>query len=145
MADIQVEHSTSGLTEQMRRFLAEHRLMVLATGGPTGAPNVSTVVYAYDGNDVVVSSKRYTAHSRNIARVPEVAFVVNDGRAQLMVYGRAAVIADDPERLELSKRVFRRFNPDTDKPGQDEAIRARLDAEQRTVIRIVPGRGHINP
>ena len=151
MAEITAEQSRDGLTEQMDAFLKDHRLMVLATTGTDGAPKVSTVLYHYDGDDIVISSKQYTAHTRNVRRQPTIGFVVNDGRAQLIVYGRAEVLENDPERLDLTKRVMGRMGGGGDAPSpgeqakQDAESIKRLDEQERTVIRIQPERGQINP
>lgn len=151
MSEITAEQSREGLTEQMDSFLEGHRLMVLASAGNNGAPNVSTVLYHYDGADIVVSSKQYTAHTRNIHRQPQVSFVVNDGRAQLIVYGEAQVIDADPERMDLTKRIMGRMGAGAEalspeeQAKQDAETIKRLDEQERTVIRIRPTRGQINP
>lgn len=151
MAEITAEQSRDGLTKQMDTFLKGHRLMVLATGGKDGAPKVSTVLYQYDGDDIVISSKQYTAHTRNIRRQPSVGFVVNEGRGQLIVYGRAEVFENDPERLDLTKRIMGHMGQPAqvtspeERAKQDAETIKRLDEQERTVIRIKPERGQINP
>jgi PPOX class probable F420-dependent enzyme len=123
------------LTPEADRYLREHRLAVLATGRRDGSPQVSHVLYDYDGSDVAVSVKTYTAKWHNALRRPRVAMLVHDGRAQLVLYGRAQGVAEDPERIELLARLARRKDPDT--VVEDDFV-ARMDAERRTVLRIIP-------
>ena len=62
-------------------------------------------MYHYDGSDILTSVKSYTAKWNNALRQPKVALLVNDGRKQLVIYGDAEGIADDPERNELTRRM----------------------------------------
>lgn len=125
-------------TDEQFAFLTGHTQAVLATGKRDGSPQVSTVVYAVDGQQIVVSAKSYTSKYRNAARQPNVALAVNDGHAQLVVYGTAETIEDDPLRAELTAKVFEAMtgNPIDDLAG----IVPMLDEQQRTVIRITANR-----
>jgi PPOX class probable F420-dependent enzyme len=123
------------LNDAHRKFLKEHHLAVLATGRSDGSPQVSTVMYDYDGIDVAISIKSYTAKWKNVLRQPKVGLVINDGRKQLIVYGTAKAVADDPERMELTQRVFRRVSGQ--EPGAPEQLKPVLDEQKRTAIRIV--------
>jgi hypothetical protein len=103
---------------------------------------VSTIRYDYDGADIVISIKSYTAKWKNVLAQPKVGIVVNDGRKQLIVYGVAEAIDGDPDRLALHKRLTRgqgRYGG-----GSDEEITARLDEDERTALRIVPRRALMN-
>jgi len=130
------------LTPEQEDYLREHRIAVLATGRRDGSPQLSHVLYDYDGTDIVISVKSFTAKWHNAMRQPRVALLVHDGRAQLVVYGRAVGVAVDPERLDLLVRLARRRTGD---PGfeADDAFRAKADAERRTVLRVVPESGYL--
>jgi PPOX class probable F420-dependent enzyme len=123
--------------------LAQHQLAVLATGRKDGSPQVSHVVYDWNGRDLVMSVKSFTAKWKNALRQPRVGLLVHEGRKQLVLYGRAEGIADDPERTDLTLRVFRRL---TSKPDlqADEAFVKTLDEQERTVLRFVPEKAHMN-
>ena len=131
------------LTPEQDQFLRDHHLGVLATSSRKDrSPQVSTIRYDYDGADIVISVKSYTAKWKNVLRQPKVGLVVNDGRKQLIVYGTAEAIDRDPERLALHKRLSRgrgRYGE-----GSDEEIVRRLDEDERTVLRIVPRRALMN-
>jgi PPOX class probable F420-dependent enzyme len=133
----------SVLTPEQEHFLSQHQLAVLATGRKDGSPQVSHVVYDWNGRDLVMSVKSYTAKWKNALRQPRVALLVHEGRKQLVLYGRAEAVAEDPDRAELTLRVFRRLTKNPDLPG-DEAFVATLDEQQRTVLRFVPEKAHMN-
>ena len=130
------------LTDIQRNFLKEHRLAVLATGRSDGSPQVSTVMYDYDGTDITISIKRYTAKWKNVLRQPKVGLVINDGRKQLIVYGTAKAVEADPERMELTRRLFRRVTGQ--EPGPAEELKPVLDGQQRTALRIIPESAFMN-
>lgn len=129
--------STAVMTEAQERFLREHRLAVLATGRRDGSPQVSTIYYDYDGTDIVISVTSDRWKWKNAVRQPKVALLVNEGRQQLILYGTAEGITDDPDRLELTKRLRRRGG--TDFPD-DATFAAQLNEAHRTILRITPDR-----
>ena len=130
------------LTDTQRNFLKEHRLAVLATGRGDGSPQVSTVMYDYDGTDIAISIKRYTAKWKNVLRQPKVGLVINDGRKQLIVYGTAKAVEADPERMELTRRLFRRVTGQ--EPAPAEELKPVLDGQERTALRIIPESAFMN-
>jgi len=131
------------ITEEQETYLKDHQYAVLATGRADGSPQVSQVVYDWDGTDIVISAKSYTAKWKNALRQPKVALLVHDGRQQLIVYGTTECIDQDPLRAELTIRLYRTF---MEKPEMqiDSDFIARLDREQRTVLRITPDKVFMN-
>lgn len=123
----------SPYTDEQRAFLRTHSQAVLATGRRDGSPQLSTVVYALDGDDVIVSTKRYTAKWRNAQRQPRVALLVGEGHKQLVLYGAATGIADDPARAALTAKVFAAMSGKAVAP---ESLAGVLDEQQRTILRI---------
>jgi PPOX class probable F420-dependent enzyme len=130
------------LSEEQETFLREHRIAVLATGRKDGSPQVSHILYDWDGRDLVISVKSYTAKWKNVLRQPRVALLVHDGRKQLLLYGRAEAIDEDPERIRLTARVFTRI---TGKPTEvTDDFLAAMNAQKRTVLRVVPEKASMN-
>lgn len=136
LADLAAEGIATLASDDQRNFLKEHHLAVLATGRNDGSPQVSTVMYDYDGTDFAISIKSYTAKWKNVLRQPKVGLVINEGRKQLIVYGTAQAVEADPERMELTRRVFRRVTGD--EPGAAEQLKPLLDGQKRTALRIIP-------
>lgn len=135
--------TTSTFTDEQLAFLRAHHQAVLATGHRDGSPQVSTVVYAVDGEHLLISAKSSTSKFRNAARQPKVAVVVNEGHAQLVVYGTAETIADDPLRAQLTAMVFAALTGEAiDDPT---GLVPMLDEQQRTVIRVTADRVLFNP
>jgi PPOX class probable F420-dependent enzyme len=124
------------LNDAQQTFLKAHHLAVLATGRNDGSPQVSTVMYDYDGVDIAISIKSYTAKWKNVLRQPRVGLVVNDGRRQLIVYGTARAVDADPERMDLTRRLFRRVSGK--EPGPTAELKPLLDHQRRTALRITP-------
>jgi len=122
-------------TVEQEEFLRSHRIAALATGRRDGSPQLSHVVYDYDGCDIAISVKSYTAKWKNALRQPRVALLVHEGRSQLVIYGRAEAISRDPERIELTARVFKRITGKDDFDVTDE-FSASMNEQKRTVLRI---------
>lgn len=131
------------LTEEQETYLKNHLYAVLATGRADGSPQVSQIVYDWDGTDIVISAKSYTAKWKNALRQPKVALLVHDGRQQLIVYGTAECIDQDPLRAELTIRLYRTFKQKPEMQIDSDFI-ARLDREERTVLRITPEKVFMN-
>jgi nitroimidazol reductase NimA-like FMN-containing flavoprotein (pyridoxamine 5'-phosphate oxidase superfamily) len=94
-----------------RRILAENRYLTLATADEGGQPWASPVWFAVESpRQVLWASKPGTRHSQNVARRPEVAFVVYDSSrppgeaAALYVAAVAAEVSDD--EVELAAASF---------------------------------------
>ena len=120
-----------------RAFLDDHVWAVLATGRRDGSPQQSMIGYAVDPDGrLLVSAKSYTAKWNNAVRLPSVSLTVPDGRAHLVVYGKAEAIGTDPLRAELTAQVFAALSG---APAPDpSSIIGMLDEQQRTVLRITP-------
>lgn len=137
------EEASKVLTPEQETYLREHVWATLGTGRKDGSPQLSMIAYEYDGTDIAISIKSYTAKWKNILRQPKVAMLVHDGRKQLIIYGTAKAVDEDPERRELIKRVMARHRGghiDLD----DETISKMLDERQRTALRIVPEKAFMN-
>lgn len=85
----------------------------------------------------------YSAKWRNVGRRPRVAVLVNEGRAQLVVYGAAEQVSEDPERVDRY-RVHRTQTHgkggEMGLPREGDAFRDMLDAGNRAMLRITPER-----
>jgi PPOX class probable F420-dependent enzyme len=135
--------SNDVLNEEQQAFLRSQKIAVLATGRRDGSPQVSHIVYDFDGHDIAISVKSYTAKWKNALRQPKVALLVHDGRKQLVIYGRAEAIAEDPDRIALTARVFARLSGKPEIEVTDEFV-AGMDAQKRTVLRVIPEKATMN-
>ncbi len=129
-------------TREQEAFLEARKWAMLATGRRDGSPQVSMVAFNWDGKHLLVSVKRDTAKWHNAKRQPRVALLVHEDRKQLVVYGRAEAIDQDPERAELSLPVFRKVMGKAVPLG--EAFVRHLDEQKRTILRIIPEKAFMN-
>lgn len=127
------DFANGALDTEQEAFLLAHRIAVLATGRRDGSPQVSQVLYEYDGNDVAMSVKSYTAKWKNILRQPRVALLVHEGRKQLILYGNARPIDSDPERIQKTLRVFRKLTDNPDFEADADFVSSMND-QKRTVL-----------
>jgi PPOX class probable F420-dependent enzyme len=141
-------------TPEQDDFLSSHVLAVLATSRRDGSPQISTNNYSYDGEYIYFSVTTSRAKWVNALRQPRVAVAVNEGRKQLVVYGVAEGITDDPLRLRLFRKhsAFTRANGGTNlgdralpvPPGDDAEYARQLDEAGRVLLRITLAKVLIN-
>ncbi|MPZ98846.1 MAG: TIGR03618 family F420-dependent PPOX class oxidoreductase [Dehalococcoidia bacterium] len=128
----------SVLTPEQDEFLRTQRLAVLGTGRRDGSPQLSTIYYDYDGSDILISVTSDRWKWKNAVRQPRVALLVNDGRKQLIVYGRAEGIEDDAGIVAGHRRLRARAGREA--PSDDATFLEELRADHRVVLRITPER-----
>jgi PPOX class probable F420-dependent enzyme len=129
---------TMTLTPEQDAYLREHRLAVLGTGRRDGSPQLSTIMYDYDGRDVVISVTSDRAKWKNAVRTPRVALLVPDGRRQLVVYGRADAVADEPGIVAGHRRI--RAAMGRPFAGSDADLARELREQRRVILRVAPER-----
>ena len=123
------------LTQAEQKFLAGHRLAMLATVGPDGGPQNKPVGYAYNDElgtiDIYGLNMAQSAKYRNVARQPLVALVVDNPsgvgpEAQFLeIRGQAeTTTAEAPpfpggsaEIIRIHPRRIVALNIDPDQPG----------------------------
>lgn len=130
------------LNPEQDQYLREHSMGVLGTGRRDGSPQLSMVMYDYDGADVVISVASDRAKWKNALRQPNIALLVPDGRRQLVVYGTAEGVTSDPARSDGTKRVRARIGRPFE--GDDADLAQELDEAKRVILRFEPGRAFMN-
>lgn len=120
-------------------YVRERSLGVLGTGRQDGSPQLSMVSYLYDGEHIVISVTRDRAKYANARRQPRVAFLVPDGRAQVVVYGTADIL-DGAERDEAILAIREHQGDPLPADYPRERFSQRLDELGRVVLRIKPER-----
>ena len=131
------------LTDEQRDYLDRNLLCMLATSRRDGSPQVSTLHYSLQDDGIYVGVTRDSAKWHNAGRQPRVALLVNEGRAQVVVYGTAEQVGDDPERVDR----YRAHRTQTHGKGgelglplEGDAFRELLDSGNRAMLRITPER-----
>jgi PPOX class probable F420-dependent enzyme len=130
------------LTADQETYLREHSLGVLGTGRGDGSPQLSMIVYDYDGTDIVISVTSDRAKWKNAVRQPKVALLVPDGRKQLILYGTAEGVTDTEARNALTKRLRARIGRPFE--GSEDDLTRELDEAHRVILRVTPERCFMN-
>lgn len=99
------------LTSKQLGFLKAHEVCRLATASRDAKPHVVPVIYALDGEDVVVAIDYKTKKLKNLRENKQVALVVDDYRPNhaVMVEGECEVLERGKEYLRLLQILFDRF------------------------------------
>lgn len=95
----------SGLTSEMRAFLAERRFGVLATVGVTGAPRQTVMWFLLEADEILFNTARGRRKPEHLAREPRVSVLVEDGYRYVGVSGTVRLIED----RETTQRDIRRI------------------------------------
>ena len=131
------------LTDEQRAYLDRNLLAVIATSKRDGTPQLSTVHYSMQDDGIYVGVGRDSAKWHNAARQPRVALLVNEGRAQVVVYGAAEQVGDDPERVDRYRAHRTQTHgkgSEMGMPPEGDAFREQIDAGNRALLRITPDR-----
>jgi PPOX class probable F420-dependent enzyme len=127
-------------SEEASAFLLEGtRTGKLGTTTREGAPHVSPVWFALDGEEIVFTTGRDRVKGQHIRRDPRVAVLVDDERppfAFVHVRGRADLAENAPDLLEWATRIAGRYMG----PHQAEAYGRRNAVPEELLVRIRPER-----
>ena len=99
------------LTAKQLAFLRAHEVCRLATASRDARPHVVPVIYALDGESVVVAVNYGTKKLRNLRENRKVALVVDDYHPNhaVMVEGDCEVLEKGKEYLRLLRLLFDRY------------------------------------
>jgi PPOX class probable F420-dependent enzyme len=99
------------LTTRELSFLKSHELCRLATVSKDSRPHVVPVIYALDGENIVIAVDYGTKKLKNLKQNKKVALVVDEYRPNhaVMVEGDCEILERGKEYLRLLKILFDRF------------------------------------
>ncbi len=99
------------LTPKQLKFLKKHEVCRLATASKDARPHVVPVIYALDGDDVVIAVDYGTKKLRNLRENNRVALVVDEYHPNhaVMVEGECEVFERGKEYVRLLQVLFDRF------------------------------------
>ena len=125
--------------EERKKFLAEHRLCVVAYARQGGPPSLSPVYYAMDGDDILISTTASRAKAKAIRRGAQVSICVLGEQMPfpyLTVYGRGRI--EDTNVVETMMKVGERMTGNPVPEAARPAIERRAQDEGRVVLRVTP-------
>ncbi len=100
------------LSSRELKFLKSRELCRLATASKDAKPHVVPVIYALDGEDVVIAIDYKTKKLKNLRENPRVALIVDEFHPNrgLMLEGDCQIFERGKEYLRLLKILFDRFD-----------------------------------
>ena len=123
----------------IQSYLATKDVVLLGTVSPSGAPLITPMWFLHDPDAITMISVDGLAKVTNVRRDPRVCVVAESGtRADIRsvtVHGRAAFLADTPERRALADRFHAKYRPDLERLWGGRAM-----PSNRVMFRIAPAR-----
>jgi PPOX class probable F420-dependent enzyme len=118
------------LSPKALSFLKSHELCRLATASKDAKPHVVPVIYALDGDDIVIAIDYGTKKLGNLRQNNRVALVVDDYHPNhaVMVEGECEILERGKEYLRLLQVLFDRFETYRKHPwgeGESPILRVR--------------------
>lgn len=121
------------LSTAARAFLSEVQFAVLATVGPDGTPQQTTMWYELRDDIIMMNSTRSRVKTRNIERDPRISICVSDGYRYITIAGRATLDADQATaQADIRALAIRYHGPEK---GARQAEQ-QFSKEQRVTIRL---------
>jgi len=99
------------MNDAQLRFLKKHELCRLATASKGAVPQVTPVIYAVDGEDVIVAVDYGEKKLENLRENPRVALVVDEfhpNRA-VAIQGSCEILERGQEYLRLQRLLYEKF------------------------------------
>jgi PPOX class probable F420-dependent enzyme len=102
--------------EELRAFLAEHRVVSVATIGPGGRPHLVPLWYAVDGVELRGWTYAKSQKAKNLERDPRATIQVEDGELYhelrgVMMECDVSIERDPAEVAKYGVALFERFVP----------------------------------
>jgi PPOX class probable F420-dependent enzyme len=131
---------------ELRDFLAEQKIVSVATIGPNGRPHLVPLWYVVDGGDLRGWTYAKSQKAKNLERDPHATLQIEDGvdYADLrgVMFECDVEIETDPDKVaDYGMALFARYGPGDDGELPDEVRQMVLkQAEKRIGLRFVPTR-----
>jgi PPOX class probable F420-dependent enzyme len=121
------------LSAKARAFLKEKRFAVLATINQDGTPQLTTMWYELQGDEIMMNTKVGRAKEHNLRRDQRIAICVEDEYHYVTLSGTAQLIDDQATAQADIKRLAERYhNPE--KAAQ--MVRDQFSKQQRMTVRM---------
>ncbi len=98
-------------TERVSRRLQEAEIIWVASVRPNGAPHLSPVWFVWDAGYIFICISSASRKARNLAKNPQVAVSLEDGRNVVIIEGIASPAMGD-EREQVADLFLRKYDWD---------------------------------
>lgn len=121
-------------TEQINDFLSERRNATIATINKNGTPQLTPVVFYWDGSTFYISVTKETIKYKNLTRDPRISLVVDDvlGHHCVIATGKATIQEQDIWPM-TEKIMYKYYGPEEGAPYIEQ-----LKKQNRVLIVLKP-------
>jgi PPOX class probable F420-dependent enzyme len=132
--------------DELRSFLAEQKIVSVATIGPSGRPHLVPLWYVVDGGTLRGWTYAKSQKAKNLERDPRATLQIEDGidyqELRGVMFECDVEVERDPARVaEYGLALFGRYAPSADGELPDEVAQmVRQQAQKRIGLRFVPTR-----
>lgn len=121
------------LSDSLRTFLDEPRFAVLATIARDGTPQLTTMWYELQGDEIMMNTADGRVKASNLRRDPRIAICFEDGYSYVTIYGKAEL--DDNQEVAQADiaRLARRYH---DAEQAEQMISQQFLKQRRVSIRM---------
>jgi PPOX class probable F420-dependent enzyme len=132
--------------EELQGFLAEQKIVSVATMGPNGRPHLVPLWYVVDGDDLRGWTYAKSQKAKNLERDPHATLQIEEGvdYAELrgVMFECDVEVERDPEKVaDYGLALFTRYGPGAEGEVPDEVREMVLkQAQKRIGLRFVPTR-----
>jgi PPOX class probable F420-dependent enzyme len=124
---------TPSLSDQARAFLEAKRFAVLATINANGTPQLTTMWYELQGDEIMMNTKVGRTKEQNLRRDQRISICVEDGYRYVTLAGTARLIDDQPTAQADIQRLAERYHT-AEKAAQ--MVRDQFTKERRMTFRM---------
>ena len=129
--------------EEVWCFFEEAHHLQVATIGRDGSPHLMTLWFAATDGALVFPSYTKSQKVVNLARDPRIAVLAEAGSTYadlrgVSINGRGELVDSDPQRIDLSQRIYRRYYPE--KSEAELRDMAERGSRKRTMVVVHPER-----
>lgn len=121
--------------EEIQAFLAKPHNAIVGVNRTQGAPQLTTVWYAWDGTSFYFSTTKDRAKYLNIKRDPSISLIVDDVESHkyVVAYGKAEIIEHD--FADLTRKVIQKYIP---AEQTEQMVQMTVNDPQRVIVVLHP-------
>lgn len=125
--------STNQLSERARAFLTEPRFGVLATINADGSPQLTTMWYELQGDEIMMNTLAGRLKDRNMRRDARVALCFEEGYQYVTVTGTVRLVEDQATAQADIAHLAHRYHP-AEKAAQ--MVENQFSRQERVTLRM---------
>lgn len=125
--------STNQLSERARAFLAEPRFGVLATINADGSPQLTTMWYELQGDEIMMNTLAGRLKDRNLRRDARVALCFEEGYQYVTVTGTVRLVEDQATAQADIAHLAHRYHP-AERAAQ--MVESQFSRQERVTLRM---------